>query len=75
MQEFIVTVRDESKSKPIIELLKSLDYLEVKEQAQKVQNKKAAKKQSPDLRNLIGIWKGRKISAKELRERAWGRTK
>jgi hypothetical protein len=75
MQEYIVTVHDRSKSKAVIDLLKTLDYLQIRERKQKVERKKNGKQPSPELRRLFGIWKGRDITLEEIRRKAWGRDK
>ena len=42
MQEFLITVHDESKSKPVLDLLRSLDYIQITER--KVEHKRRPKK-------------------------------
>ncbi len=79
MQEYLITVHDETKSKPVLDLLRTLDYIEITERKDKAKRriKKNGKKPaaSPALRRLFGIWKGRDITLEDIRRKAWGRDK
>ena len=69
MQEYLITVHDKSKSKPVLDLLRTLDYIEIKERKPKTNGKR--KKTSTGLQRLAGIWKDHDITLDEIRERAW----
>ncbi len=68
MQRLVLTIKDDSKSKTLVDLLHELAYVEVEEQETvKVHTHK------PNIRKLFGIWKGRDISRETIREKAWKR--
>jgi len=69
-----ITLRVKNKSKfdRLLALIRDLDYVEILKKDQGDMDKKVS---SDDFFALAGIWKDRNISAKELREKAWPKTK
>jgi hypothetical protein len=70
-----ITLRVKNKSKfdRLLALIRDLDYVEILKNDQGKKNKKISSED--DFFALAGIWKDRNISAKELREKAWPKTK
>ncbi|WOK08090.1 hypothetical protein RT717_05515 [Imperialibacter roseus] len=69
MEKLTLTVKDDSKLLYLVNFLQQLDFVEVKRH-------KPIKSTSPkkyDFFASAGLWKGRAIDAKRLREKAWKR--
>lgn len=75
MKTFIVEVRDETKTEFVETLLGQLDgvvYEEKQPDKKKSKALKKPKKEKPELfANTFGMWAGRDIDARELRNMAW----
>ncbi|MBX3328548.1 MAG: hypothetical protein KF682_21920, partial [Nitrospira sp.] len=70
MSKYALNIRDETKGRNLVLFLKTLDFVKVSD----VHPPKKAKKQHPkDFFAAQGVWKGRKITGKELRDLAWNR--
>jgi len=67
MGKIIIDIKDKSKEMIVINLLKELPFIELKE------FKKSNKTKSSDFRKLFGLWKGRKILLNDIRVKAWHR--
>jgi hypothetical protein len=68
MGKIVVNIKDKSKEQIIISLLKELPFIEIKEL-----KKESRARKTSDFRKLFGIWEGRKISLRDLREKSWQR--
>ena len=74
MKTFIVEVRDETKIEFVETLLGQLDgvvYEEKQPDKKKSKALKKEKKQKGFFENSAGMWAGRDIDARELRNMAW----
>jgi len=69
MEKIILNIKDSSKLSLLLKLIKQLDFVEV----EKIKNDKPVK--DHDFFSSAGLWSGRDINAKKLREQAWNRTK
>jgi len=69
MSKLIIDIRDKTKEKTFVEFLKTIPFITVQE------NKKTGSKNKVDFRKSFGIWMGRKITLKDIRDRAWNRLK
>jgi hypothetical protein len=68
MGKIVINIKDKSKEQIIISLLKEFSFIEIKE----LKKDRRARKTS-DFRKLFGIWEGREISLRDLREKSWRR--
>lgn len=66
MEEIILKIKDRSKAKFLRQLLNQFDFVEMEK------NKKE-KKSSHSIFDSAGLWKERKINARQLRDEAWTR--
>jgi len=69
MAQLILKIKDSSKLSFLLQLIKQFDFVEV----EKIKKKKTSAKY--DFFSSAGLWAKREINAKELRKRAWDRTK
>lgn len=72
MNRLRIKIKDEDKAAIILNLLKELPFVEIEGGMEKVPEKVAGKG-SGSLADLFGIWEHRKISLKDIREKAWSR--
>jgi hypothetical protein len=73
MEQILISIKNKEKAKLLLELLKSLDFVEEVEshiQADEINNSVAA---SEDFFALAGLWSGREITLDSLRQKAWPR--
>ena len=68
-----IKIKDEDKASIIFNLLKELPFVEIEGGMEKVPEKVAGKGRG-SLADLFGIWEHRKISLKDIREKAWSRS-
>lgn len=69
MEQLILNIKDSSKLSFLMQLIKQLDFVEVK----RVKKKKTYAKY--DFFRSAGLWANREVDAKELRKQAWNRQK
>ncbi len=70
MEQIILNIKDHSKLPLLLEFLQLFKFVEVQ------QKHKPEKEAEPaDIFASAGIWKGRDISAKQIREEAWKKRK
>jgi hypothetical protein len=61
--EITIKIKNDKKAKAVLTFLNELSFVEIK---------KSTKKNSASaFEDLFGIWKGRDISARTLRKKAW----
>ena len=65
MGKIIIKIKDKSKEMIVINLLRALPLIELKE------FQKANKTSSSDFRKLFGLWEERKISLNDIRAKTW----
>jgi hypothetical protein len=68
MGKIVINIKDKTKERIIISLLKELSFIEIKEL-----KKGSMARKTSDFRKLFGIWEGREISLRDLREKSWQR--
>jgi cell division inhibitor SulA len=68
MDKILINIKDKSKTHIVISLLKELSFIEFRELGKASKTGKAS-----DFRELFGIWKGRKVTLGDLRQKAWQR--
>lgn len=72
MEKIIIQVRDKNKAALLLEVLKSLDFVELvsinQDQAETV-----TENQFADFFSLAGLWEGRDIQLDTIRQKAWPR--
>ena len=64
MGKIIIDVKDKTKEYLVLELLKELPFIEIKESS-------FDKNEILEFRKLYGIWKDRDLSKNDLRKKAW----
>lgn len=67
-----IKIKDADKAVIVLNLLKELPFVEI----EKNENEKTVKsvaKGKESLADLFGLWKNRKVSLRELRDKAWTR--
>ncbi|MDN5210713.1 hypothetical protein QQ020_01600 [Fulvivirgaceae bacterium BMA12] len=69
MDKIVLRIKDNSKLRFFLELLKQFDFVEVEKSTSK---RKTTSKQY-DLFASAGMWKNREINTRQLREKAWKR--
>lgn len=73
MEKIVLTIKDKGKLSFLMELLKQFDFVEVQQTS--VKSKPTAAEEDYDFFASAGLWKGKEIDAKELREKAWKRSR
>ena len=71
MEQITIRIKDKKKAKTLLEFLKSLDFVESVSQKDLSDEKKSNGEREKDFFELAGLWMGRDISLKTIRERAW----
>ncbi|HEX9387193.1 MAG TPA: hypothetical protein VF918_12800 [Anaerolineales bacterium] len=72
MEEITIRIKDQKKAQTLIDFLKSLDFVEtvIEKELSGVSDSN-----TPDEENeffgMAGLWEGRDISLKTIREQAW----
>ena len=69
MEKLTLTIKDDSKLIYLVNFLQQLDFVEVKRH----KSVKPTSTEKYDFFASAGLWKGREIDAKQLREKAWRR--
>ena len=73
MEKIVLTIKDKGKLSFLMELLKQLDFVEVQQPA--VKSRTTAAKEDYNFFASAGLWENKEIDAKELREKAWKRSR
>jgi hypothetical protein len=73
MNRLNIKIKDDDKTAIIVNLLRELPFVEIEGGMQKMPEKGTGKG-SGSLADLFGIWEHRKISLKDIREKAWSRS-
>jgi len=71
MEQITIRIKDKEKAQSLLEFLKSLDYIESISESDLSVKTSSDEKQEKDFLELAGLWNGRDISLKTIRERAW----
>lgn len=64
MEEIVIRIKDKSKIKFLKQLLTNFDFVEIKKE-------KKVTKSASSIFDSAGIWEGRDIDARSLRNKAW----
>jgi len=68
MGKILIDIKDKSKENIVVSLLRELSFIEFKELGKANKIGKAS-----DFGKLFGIWKDRKVTLDDLRQKAWQR--
>jgi hypothetical protein len=68
MGKILIDIKDKSKENIVVSLLRELSFIEFKELGKTNKTRRTS-----DFRKLFGIWKGRKVTIDDLRQKAWQR--
>jgi hypothetical protein len=72
MEEITIRIRDQKKAQTLIDFLRSLDYIEsITEKELSGVSESDAANQENEFFALAGLWEGRDISLRTIREQAW----
>lgn len=71
MEQITIRIKDKKKAHTLLEFLKSLDFIESVSEKDLSDEKKSNGAREEDFFELAGLWMGRDISLKTIRERAW----
>lgn len=72
MNRLQIKIKDEDKTSIVLNLLRELPFVEIEGSVKKISGRVAGKG-SGSLADLFGIWEHRKITLKDIREKAWSR--
>jgi hypothetical protein len=70
MEQIIIRIRDQKKAQTLIDFLKSLDFVETINEREFSETSESSADEK-DFFALAGLWAGRDISLKTIREQAW----
>lgn len=70
MEQITIRIKDRKKARKLLDFLKSLDFVESVIEKE-VSNESPTEAGEGDFFALAGLWSGRDISLKTLREQAW----
>ncbi|MDT8305787.1 MAG: hypothetical protein RRC07_07610 [Anaerolineae bacterium] len=74
MEQIIIRIRDKEKARLLLQLLRSLDFVENIEVEETVSNSGSeTTTEENGFFSLAGLWEGRDISLESLRRAAWPR--
>jgi len=71
MEQITIRIKDKKKARKLLDFLNSLDFIESISEKDLSAEKKSNAIQEKDFFELAGLWVGRDISLKTIRERAW----
>jgi len=76
MEKLILNISKKGKISSLLEILKSLDYIDSvvmnnKKKSLKKRKRNITKANETNFFKLAGIWKNRNIDLKKIREKAW----
>ena len=70
MEQITIRIRDRKKAQTLIDFLKSLDFVETIIEKE-LPDSSGAIDEENDFFAMAGMWEGRDISLKTIREQAW----
>ena len=70
MEQIIIRIRDRKKAQTLIDFLKSLDFVETITERELSDETSTANEEN-EFFAMAGLWEGRDISLKTIREQAW----
>ncbi len=73
MEQIVIQVKDGSKTEWLIELLRSLDFVQSVTFAAEEEEPTLSPTDKDDFFEIAGIWEGRDVEIETLRQQAWPR--
>ena len=70
MEQITIRIRDRKKAQTLIDFLKSLDFVETIAEKE-LPDESGAVNEENEFFAMAGLWEGRDISLKTIREQAW----
>jgi hypothetical protein len=71
MEQIVIKVKDRKKAQSLVDFLRSLDYIESVTEKEISETTSHGAESEEDFFALAGLWAGRDISLKSIREQAW----
>ncbi len=71
MEQITIRVKDRKKAQTLVEFLKSLDFVESITEKDLLDSDNSNINREEEFFALAGLWAGRDISLKTIREQAW----
>jgi hypothetical protein len=71
MEQIVIRVKDRKKARTLLDFLKSLDFVESVTEKETLTNEISDAEGNVDFFALAGLWSGRDVSLKSIREKAW----
>jgi len=71
MEQITIRIKDPKKAQTLLDFLKSLDFIESITENDQPADKFEVNDVDKEFFALAGLWEGRDISLKTIRERAW----
>ena len=71
MEQITIRIKDRKKAQTLLDFLKSLDFIESVTERNITADEPASRANEKEFFALAGLWAGRDISLKTLREQAW----
>ncbi len=75
MEQIIIHIKDKQKARRLLKLLEVMDFVDSIEADETIINNKeeTSQQENDDFFALAGIWQGRDINLKTIRQQAWPR--
>jgi hypothetical protein len=70
MEQITIQVKDKQKARALVDILQSLDFVEVVTSDRPIKTKARLKKPA-EFFTLAGIWTNRNVSMESIRNKAW----
>ena len=70
MEQITIRIRDRKKAQTLIDFLKTLDFVEAISEKE-LPEEASAVNEEKEFFAIAGLWEGRDISLKTIREQAW----
>lgn len=71
MEQIIIRIKDRKKAQTLVEFLKSLDFVESVTEKDLSGSERSDPDREQEFFALAGLWAGRDVSLKTIREQAW----
>ncbi len=71
MEQIVIRVKDRKKAKTLLDFLKSLDFVESVTEKEMLTSEVSDAEGEADFFAFAGLWSGRDVSLKSIREKAW----
>jgi len=71
MEQITIRIKDKKKARTLVDFLKTLDFVEKVSSSDLPNLEDDEEKREDDFFALAGLWAGRDVSLKSIREKAW----